>query len=76
MLAGLADAQQALSDRLEAAVGALRKEMKPSLQQVQQGLLVGAQTRACMPWLVALKAILCECPMLCQHASSATHEAF
>jgi hypothetical protein len=34
MLAGLADGQQALSDRLEAAVAALRKEMKPSLQQV------------------------------------------
>jgi hypothetical protein len=34
MLAGLADGQQALSDRLEAAVAALRKEMKPGLQQV------------------------------------------
>jgi hypothetical protein len=35
MLAGLADAQQALSDRLEAAVGQLRAELKPNLQQVR-----------------------------------------
>ncbi|WIA42243.1 hypothetical protein OEZ86_008260 [Tetradesmus obliquus] len=36
MLAGLADQQQALAERLEVGLAQLRKEMKPSQQQTQQ----------------------------------------
>jgi hypothetical protein len=35
MLSGLADAQQALAERLEAGLGQLRREMRPSLHQAR-----------------------------------------
>lgn len=58
MLAGLADQQQALAERLEVGLAQLRKEMKPSQQQV------GWRARMSVPGVRSLSLLHCSRPVL------------